>query len=163
MTANDVLKNSLDFAQGVTRSLLADLSDADLLVRPVPGANHIAWQLGHLITSEHQLVNMIKPDSMPALPQGFTDHYNKQTSMNDNAADFLTKEKYLALCQEQRQGTLKALGAFSETELEQPAPEGIRRLAPTAAAVFQLVAQHEVMHSGQYTTVRRKLGKPHVM
>lgn len=36
MTAKDVLKSSLDFARGVTQMLLADLSDADLLVDPFP-------------------------------------------------------------------------------------------------------------------------------
>ena len=36
----------------LARLLVSDLSDADLLVRPVPQANHIAWQLGHLILQE---------------------------------------------------------------------------------------------------------------
>ena len=35
--------------------LVSDLSDAELLVRPVPQANHIAWQLGHLILQDSRL------------------------------------------------------------------------------------------------------------
>lgn len=163
MTAKDLLKGSLGFARGVTTGLLGDLSDADLLVRPVPGANHIAWQLGHLIISEHQLVGMVKPGAMPALPEGFADRYKKEMSTSDSPGDFHAKEKYLALYQEQRDGTLRVLDSLSDGDLGQPTPERIQRLAPNVGMLFNLVAQHEIMHSGQYTAVRRKLGKPHVM
>ena len=47
----------------VAALLNADLSDADLLVRPAPSANHIAWQLGHLIASERNLVEAAAPGS----------------------------------------------------------------------------------------------------
>ncbi len=52
MHAKDALKTALLSTQNITAMYLADLSDEDILVRPVPGANHIAWQLGHLIHSE---------------------------------------------------------------------------------------------------------------
>ena len=50
---------------------LADFSDADMLVRAVPKANHALWQLGHLVNSEVTLVGTSVPGSMPALPAGF--------------------------------------------------------------------------------------------
>ena len=34
------------------------------------------------------------------------------------------------------------------------------RLAPTLGALFFLMASHEMMHAGQFTVVRRQLGKP---
>ena len=40
----------------VAQTYLADLSDDDLFIRPHEKANHIAWQLGHLITSEYNLL-----------------------------------------------------------------------------------------------------------
>lgn len=36
----------------------------------------------------------------------------------------------------------------------------VARLAPTVGALFMLTANHELMHSGQFSVVRRKLGKP---
>ena len=36
-----------------------DLADADLLLRPVPGINHIAWQLGHLITGSKKMLGWL--------------------------------------------------------------------------------------------------------
>src|SRR5262249_35490765 len=52
MTAKEVVRTSLDMDLQLLGMLLADLSDADLLVRPVPGANHIAWQMGHYLVAE---------------------------------------------------------------------------------------------------------------
>ena len=63
MNARDVIQTSLNATKNMVDMYLADLSDADLLVRPVPVANHIAWQLGHLISSEPQLVKMGLPDA----------------------------------------------------------------------------------------------------
>ena len=40
----------------VVNVYLEDLKPDELLVRPAPKANHIAWQLGHLIASERYLV-----------------------------------------------------------------------------------------------------------
>ena len=56
MTQIDVIKNTIDMGHMVLTTYLSDLSDADLMVRAVPGTNHIAWQLGHLIASEHQMM-----------------------------------------------------------------------------------------------------------
>ena len=41
----DVLKRNLDMFVAT----IGDFSDADIYVRPCPGANSPAWQLGHLI------------------------------------------------------------------------------------------------------------------
>ena len=40
----------------MTRGFVEDLTDAELLVRSVPKANHIAWQLGHSIVSTRRLL-----------------------------------------------------------------------------------------------------------
>ena len=56
MNAREAIKLNLNSSNMICQGYLADLTDADLLVRPVPGANHIAWQLGHLLISEHDMV-----------------------------------------------------------------------------------------------------------
>ena len=38
----DNLSRNLDFL----KATLADFSDAEMLARPCPGANHAAWQVG---------------------------------------------------------------------------------------------------------------------
>ena len=49
MKAHNVLLEALSTSRFVMSSYLKDLTDDDLLVRPVEGAHNAAWQLGHLI------------------------------------------------------------------------------------------------------------------
>ena len=159
MTPKDAIQNTIDMCHGVLNTYLSDLSDADLLVRPVPGANHIAWQLGHLIVSEHQMLTEAGY-TMPDLPAGFADSYTKGTAASDEPAKFHKKAQYLDWTERQRAATLAALAAASETDLDKPAPESMREYAPTVGAVFNIVGIHQMMHAGQFIAVRRKLDKP---
>lgn len=157
--ATNVIKASLDMAEFCVNGYLQDLADEHLLIRPVAGANHMAWQIGHLITAEHSFIEMICPNSMPDLPDGFADRYTKETTAMDDASAFHTKEDYVRLMSEQRAGTLAALEKASDEDLDRPAPEEIREYSPTVGATFALQAIHWMMHSGQWVLVRRKLGR----
>ena len=75
------IKNELGLPGSVALGYIQDLTDEQLLIRPHADANHIAWQLGHLICSEHALNNMVCPDSMPALPEGFEEKHSKETCL----------------------------------------------------------------------------------
>lgn len=159
MTPKDVIKNSIDMGHEVLTTYLSDLSDADLMVRPVPEANHLAWQLGHLIVSEHQMLAEAGY-KMPDLPEGVVESYTKETSASNDPAKFHKKEQYLAWLAHQRAGTLAALAATPEKDLDKPSPESMRGYAPTVGVMFNLVGIHEMMHAAQFVAVRRKLGKP---
>lgn len=153
------IKHELNLPASVVQGYLADLSDADLLRRPVPNANHIAWQLGHLIVAEHNLNNMACPDSMPALPEGFAEKHGKETAASDDPSAFCTKEEYLKLMEEQRAGTLALLDSLSDEELEKPAPKDLHMLGATVGAVIASQSAHWMMHAGQWVIVRRQLDK----
>jgi hypothetical protein len=142
----------------VTRSYVDDLDDKALLVRAVPGANHIAWQLGHLLASEHQMLTSVggRP---PALPPGFAEAHTKETSASDNPAKFFKKADYLGLMDRMKAASLATIDATPEEDLDQPGPESMREYAPTVAAVLTLFGTHWLMHAGQFVPIRRKLGK----
>src|SRR5262245_4445853 len=96
MKAKDAVKIALTSTQNLLPMYLSDLSDADLLVRPVPNANHIAWQLGHLINSEKYLVTEEIPSAVfPELPAKLVEKDKKETSRDDTG--FCTKAEYLDL------------------------------------------------------------------
>lgn len=160
MTAKDVIKHTIDFCHHVLKEYVKDLSDADLLVRPVPNANHIAWQLGHLIAGERMMIAALG-HQMPELPAGFREFYeNKDSAKSDDPKKFLSKKDYLDLLGRVRAGTLAALAATPETDFDKPGPEAMRTYAPTVGAVLHLIGTHQLMHAGQWTIVRRKLNKP---
>jgi len=158
-TATNILKASLETSAFVVNAYLEDLSDDDLFIRPTENANHIAWQLGHLITAENGMINQVCSGSMPALPEGFAEQYSQETSGSDDREKFHTKADYLRLMAEQRAASLAALEQVSDEDLEKPAPEEMREYVPTVGATFALLATHALMHSGQWVIVRRKLGR----
>lgn len=160
MNAHQIIRLALEQAAGIFDMYLQDLSDADLLQRPVPGANHILWQIGHLIAGEHMIVAAIAPESMPMLPAGFSEKYSTATAGLDSPADFHNRAELLELRARVRQGTLAALATFSEADFDKPAPESIASFLKTYGDAFMMTATHENMHTGQWAVTRRKLGLP---
>jgi hypothetical protein len=159
MKTQDAIKYALSSTQNVLNMYLEDLSDADLLVRPAPGANHIAWQLGHLIASESRMGGgNITNAVYPELPAGFAERHNKDTASRD--AGFGTKAEYLALFNKVRQATIDSIAKLSDADLDKPTSGPVAAMAPTVGAMLLLNANHAMMHAGQFSVVRRKLGKP---
>lgn len=159
MNANDTLCTTLDTSSMVLNKYLEDLSDADLMKRPGPGCNHIAWQLGHLISSEGRLLDAVAPGSAVDLPAGFAEKHSKETTDDNNPANFCTKQEYLNLFEKVHTATKAAIAKFSEADLDKPAPEHLRSMFPTVGHVYVLIATHSMMHAGQLVPVRRALGK----
>ncbi len=159
MNANAVLRQTLELSDMILRAYLDDLTDADMLVRAVPGSNHIAWQLGHIIAGTQQMIETLGHRGFD-LPQGFAARYSKETSSSDNPAQFATKAQCMALLDQAKAAAIEAIEATPESTLDQPAPESMREYAPTMAAALVVVATHGLMHAGQFVPVRRKLGKP---
>jgi hypothetical protein len=161
MNAKDAIKTALLGTKNILGMYLSDLEDADLLIRPVPGANHIAWQLGHLIDAEVSMVGkMVAGGAFPELPAGFSEQHNKAAAAMEPPAGFRTKAEYLGLFNIVRDATLKTLDKMSEADLDKPTPGPMGKFAPTLGALLLLQSNHTLMHAGQFTVVRRKLGKP---
>jgi hypothetical protein len=158
MSLKNHIRWQIEQCHWITMSYVQDLNDADLLLRPVPGMNHIAWQLGHLIASNQKMLGWLGQPG-PALPSGFADGYTKETAGSDDSAKFATKDVYVDLAAKAKEASLAALDAIPENKLDNPGPEETREYAPTIAAVLTMLATHWLMHAGQFVAVRRKLGK----
>lgn len=159
MDAKDAIRTSLSIADFMVESYLGDIGPNELLVRPAPDANHVAWQLGHLISAEHRLVEAAAPGSMPSLPAGFAERHSKDTAGSDNGADFLSKDEYLQLAKNMRAGTLRALEELSDVDLDKPVSGRVPPFAKRAGDCFVTVGSHWITHSGQWVVLRRKLGR----
>ncbi len=163
MNAKDAIRSTMTIGSTVLTKYVSDLSDADLMRRPHAACNHLAWQLGHLISSEVSLVNMVCPGQGAALPAGFAEAHAKDAKDNDNPASFLTKQEYLDLYQQVRAASIAALDSFPENRLDEPGPERMRSMFPTLGDFFLLIGTHPLMHAGQFVPIRRELGKPVVI
>ena len=159
MTAKDAIRDCIEMCHMVTEGYFADLSDQDLLLRSVPGTNHIAWQLGHLISSDCQMIAGIGQKA-PTLPPDFVARHTKETATSDDPAKFFKKADYQRLTAEVKAAKLAALAATPDADLGKPGPESMREYAPTVGSVLMLLGTHWMMHAGQFVPIRRKLGKP---
>jgi hypothetical protein len=160
MTANEVIAAVLERDIQMLAWTLGDFSDADLLARPVPGANHTAWQLGHLTVAEQHAGNAVKPGSMPELPAGFADRFAKDKARSDNPADFPSKAELIAQFERVRRGTVAWARSMTPQDYAAPTPEKMQGWAPTVGQLALALSGHVAMHLGQIQVIRRKLGKP---
>ncbi len=163
MNAKDAIRSSANLSTMVLKTYISDLDDADLMRRPGEGCNHLAWQLGHLISSEVQLLESVAPGQEIELPGGFADAHSKEACNNDDPADFCEKRTYVEMFDMVRAASLAALDAYVQSDLDNPAPEDFRAFCPTMGDMFTLIATHPMMHAGQFVIVRRQLGKPILM
>jgi hypothetical protein len=159
MDIKQAIAFNLSSSEFLVNAYLADLDSKDLLVRPVPGANHIAWQLGHLIVAERFLVERGLPGVMDELPAGFADRHKKSTAASDNASDFLSKEEYLELAKKVRANTLRVAESLEPADFDKPASGG-PPFVKTVGDAFLFISGHWLMHAGQWAVIRRKLGRP---
>jgi hypothetical protein len=160
MDFKHAIRTSLGTSEFFTQAYLGDFSAADMMARPVPGANHVAWQLGHLISAECRLVEAGVPDSMPKLPEGFAEKHSKDTAGCDDPKAFLSKDEYLKLAKDVRAATLAALDKCSDADLEKQVTGRVPPFVKCAADGFATVGGHWILHAGQWAVLRRKLGRP---
>lgn len=163
MTVQQALCSHVDLTDMVMKSYLNDLNDADLMTRPGPGCNHLAWQLGHLITSEQGLLEQLLPGSGIKLPEGFAEKHDKKQIDNNDPKQFYTKQEYVDLYKKSRQNVKDTIAKLSTEEFDKPAPANWQKMFKTAGDMFNLIASHAMMHAGQFAVVRRNLGKPVVI
>ena len=113
-------------------------------------ANHIAWQIGHLIESQAKFHNDLPGVTTVELPKGFAEKHAKETSTVDTPSAFYTKAEYLALFEKVQSATLKALDSLPDSALETPTKGPMASFAPTLGAMFVVMATHPIMHMGQF-------------
>ena len=162
MPAIDVIRYNIESAWFVTEAYLGDFTEEELLKRPVPAANHVKWQLGHLITSAYNQLRELGAD-VPELPLGFVEAHGKENAEKSDPGAFWPKQEYFSLMKAVHAAALKFAAGLSDGQLAAPAPESMRAYAPTVGAVLAMIGIHDMMHSGQYAVLRRALGKPLVM
>jgi hypothetical protein len=160
MNQIELAADALGSTLGMFNMTIADFSEADMLTRPVPGANHPAWQIGHLIAAETSMGNMIKPGGMPELPAGFADKFSKETASKDDAGFFPKKAVLVDLLTKTHTAFSNLVRTLTPADMDTPTSGRMATMAPTNAHLVGLATGHLMMHMGQLQVLRRKLGKP---
>jgi DinB superfamily len=160
MNAKDVIKTTLKSTGDMLTMFLADLSDEDLLVRPAPSANHIAWQLGHLIAAEAAMGGIIPGATYPELPAHLKSQMDGKSSKTPPPGGYLKKAEYVDWFNKIRSATIANVDRLSDADLDKATPGEFAKWAPTVGVLLVLTGSHTLMHAGQFSVVRRLLNKP---
>ena len=159
MTQTEILAELLGRNLEMLKSTIADFSDADMLVRPCPQANHGIWQLGHLAGSESRTASTLT-GSAPIAPADWTDKFTKETAAKDDPNFFPKKAEVLDVLSKARAATIAWVRSAQPADFAKPTPERLQKFAPTFGHLVNMTPSHMAMHVGQFQVIRRKLGRP---
>ena len=139
--------------------MVDDLSVAEWLHQPVPGANCAAWIVGHLtlVTRGALLRNRIR--DLPEFPADLKAKVTATSQIAGEQLGFGDTKELLALFDAHIEAYLNWVGSVTEESLAKE-PGTQVPFSSTLAEAIQFGAMHIAMHTGQLTTIRRSLGKP---
>lgn len=156
MTVGEMFANHYQQSTGMLLAVIDSFSDDEIFVRPVPGANHAAWQIGHLIKTQYKMFNRMG-GKLPELPADFDTKFTKETAKSDNPADFTDRKTLRELAAKMSEAVIAIVKTVKDEDL---AKETGVSFVPTIFDVLALYSAHNAMHIGQMQVIRRKLGKP---
>jgi hypothetical protein len=145
-------------AKGLVLAHLGDIQDAEMCARPADAANHVAYQVGHLIASTTNLINMATPGAMPALPEDFVSRHSKACAKNNSGFD--SKQQLLDRFAQVMDSAIAWLPKLTDADKARPLPEKMHGFARNVGELTLMLPVHISMHLGQMQVIRRKLGKP---
>jgi len=161
MNGCQAIQSTLESNKGILNWYVGDFTDAEMFVRPIPEANHAAWQIGHIILGDVYLIKEELPEAVyPELPAGFVEIHSKAGAIQEGPEGFLPKAEMLKLWDEVRAATIATVGKLTDADLDKPTTGSMKGFAKTHGELFLMMANHTLMHAGQFSVTRRKLGKP---
>jgi hypothetical protein len=155
----EILAWALHKARQQTFILVEDLSDEQMCLQSLPGENHPAWILGHLLLGDIYLLSMLAGQGLSEDFPDLLSRYGPGSTPRQGGAMYEAKAVLVerlfqtdALrCEAVRQKTLE--------ELRQPIPDAVLAQAqPTIGHHLQTLVFHEGHHGGQLSSWRKAQG-----
>ena len=118
----------------------------------------LAWVIAAMLGQSEEagyFLGKVPGSNPPVMPAGFAEQHDNKNAASDTG--FASKDEYLKLFNTARSATLAALDKLSDADLDKDTGWN---MAPTVGKLLLFIATHDMMHAGQFSVVRRKLGKP---
>ena len=160
MTYAEMFSNNVLRSKGMIESFLNDFSDSEMYFRPAKTANHATWQIGHLANSTRNLVTSCDPSVAFAFDDDT--RFGKSKASIDDASFFPVKAELLGRFSTAMDTAAGWVATLSDTGMAKPTPERLQNFAPTVGSVALVLASHPLIHIGQFSVMRRALGKPNI-
>ena len=160
-TVNDVIAFALIASQIRFHTFVDDLSPAEFAAQPVPGANSVAWMVGHLALTDRRVTGLLG-GAVPLLPDGFEAKFKTTKQPATEQKDLGDPKELVAVFDAHRAALVAAVRAATPEALNAPMPNP-HPLFTTVGEAAVFMAVHLGLHGGQVTVIRRALGYPPVM
>jgi uncharacterized damage-inducible protein DinB len=160
-TPNAAIAYALRASHGRFRKFVDDLKPTEFAFQPIPGANSIAWMLGHLTTVDRRILGFFGVEG-PPLPDGFADRFKTTGKPADGQTGLGDPAELLALFDAHRMKLIEAVERADQATLDKPL-EKPHPLFGTVGEAAAFMAVHLGLHAGQVTMIRRSLGYPPVI
>lgn len=160
MTPIELLSDCISRNCDILKLTVSDFSEQEMLMRPVPSANHAAWQIGHLIGGLAHMFGMVDSGIIPAVLAELGGKFSGKTADIDDPGFFGSKTQLLEGFSVAHGAVCEWVKTLAEQDLSRPMPEKIASFAPTIGHLIVMTGTHIAMHTGQIQVIRRKLGKP---
>jgi hypothetical protein len=144
----------------ILKMTLADFTQDEMLARPVPGANHAAWQLGHMLGSAAHMMKSVAPGVIPESVAALGERYTGKTANVDDPAFYPEKGELLEAFGQAYGAIAEWIKTLKPEDLTRATPGRMAEFAPTVGHLALMTVSHVMMHVGQMQVIRRRLGKP---
>ena len=159
MTPNDLLASGIRMSTAMVHRLVDDLTPAEFIHQPAPGANCAAWIVGHLATTMNRALGRLGVEEAPRIPEDVAAKF-QMTKQPAGKQDGLGDPKDLiGLLDDQATRLQAALRSLTDEALAgepEVKPPGVK----TRGEMLLFLSLHSAAHAGQLSTIRRSLGKP---
>lgn len=152
-------------ARQYTTGLVNDTDDDQWFEQPFEGANHIAWQVGHIVVAQYGLtlaaVRGRHPEDAEWLPKGYAKMFGRESTPQTELSGHPTPDELRAALDTVHDHVISGLQSV-EPDVFDDKPEWEVPMCATKLEAVHFCALHEMVHAGQIGMLRRMLGRAYL-
>ncbi len=144
-----------------TQGFIDVLDPGDWFHMPPGGVSFIAWQVGHLASSQYHLclsrIRGTRPEDDALIPKDYFALFGKGSIPEANASRYPSAEEIRAVFDRVHAQVARELPGLDDAALDEP----VTRRHPLFTTKFGSLAmcpRHEMLHAGQIGLIRRQFG-----
>ncbi len=161
-TETDLRKVTLDslrFGRGFVHMMLEKTPDDAYITQAYKDANHAAWVVGHLASTDDYFLKALAGDA-GGLPESWEGLFGMNSKPLTDAGAYPSRKELEAAMNERREKLEAWLGSMSDEELMRPIEGDLAQFASTYAQLGASLSFHDGFHAAQVSASRRVHGLP---
>jgi uncharacterized damage-inducible protein DinB len=152
----------MEQVRGMLKKFLKDLSPDEWFRQPSEGVTHIAWQAGHVASSQYALCLVRTRGALAEdeqlIPEAFRKRYGRGSTPDPNPEANASAEELLATLDAVAARSEEELRGFVDADLDLPMDKPHPMFSTNLGAV-EFCPYHEILHIGQVVLLRRLIGR----